>query len=248
VILPFLTVQSREWIFGYTCNLFAFGYSVTVMSMKDVTPNAVLSDEQVVQRVKNGESDLYEILMRRYNQRLFRVIRSILKDEGETEEVIQDAYVRAYEHLDQFEGRSKFSTWLTRIAIYEAYARVKSRKRTSGFDDYMEQLMATSDRSPEERTFDSEMRSLLELAVDSLPDEYRSVLVMRDIEGMSTSETAECLDITEENVKVRLFRARAAIRRKLFERVGAASPQAFQFLGERCDRIVHRVLEHIAAR
>jgi RNA polymerase sigma-70 factor (ECF subfamily) len=216
--------------------------------MKDVTQNAVLSDEQVVQRVKDGESDIYEILMRRYNQRLFRVIRSILRDENETEEVIQDAYVRAYEHLDQFEGRSKFSTWLTKIAIYEAYARLKSRKRTSGVDDYMEQLMATSDRSPEERTFDSEVRSLLEIAVDSLSDEHRSVLIMRDIEGMSTSETAECLDITEENVKVRLFRARAAIRRQLFERVGAASPRAFQFLGERCDRIVNRVLERIASQ
>jgi RNA polymerase sigma-70 factor (ECF subfamily) len=90
------------------------------MSMKDVTPNAMLSDEQVVQRVKDGERDLYEILMRRYNQRLFRVIRGILKDESDAEEVIQDAYVRAYEHLDQFEGRSKFSTWLTKIAIYEA--------------------------------------------------------------------------------------------------------------------------------
>jgi RNA polymerase sigma-70 factor (ECF subfamily) len=218
------------------------------MSMKDITQSAVLSDEQVVRRVRDGENDLYEIIMRRYNQRLFRVIRSILRDEGETEEVIQDAYVRAYEHLDQFEGRSKFSTWLTKIAIYEAYARLKSRKRTSGFDDYMEQLMATSDRSPEERTFDAEMRSLLEIAVDSLSDEHRSVLIMRDIEGMSTSETADCLEITEENVKVRLFRARAAIRRQLFERVGAATPRAFQFLGERCDRIVNRVLERIAAR
>jgi RNA polymerase sigma-70 factor (ECF subfamily) len=218
------------------------------MSMKDITQSAVLSDEQVVRRVRDGENDLYEIIMRRYNQRLFRVIRSILRDESETEEVIQDAYVRAYEHLDQFEGRSKFSTWLTKIAIYEAYARLKSRKRTSGFDDYMEQLMATSDRSPEERTFDAEMRSLLEIAVDSLSDEHRSVLIMRDIEGMSTSETADCLEITEENVKVRLFRARAAIRRQLFERVGAATPRAFQFLGERCDRIVNRVLERIAAR
>jgi len=247
VILP-LTEQSRGRIFGYTCNLFAFGYSVTVMSMKDLTSNAVLSDEEVVQRVRDGESDLYEILMRRYNQRLFRVIRGILKDESEAEEVIQDAYVRAYEHLDQFEGRSKFSTWLTKIAIYEAYARLKSRKRTSGFDDYLEQLMATSDRSPEERTFDSEMRSLLEIAVDSLQDEYRSVLIMRDVEGMSTSETADCLEISEENVKVRLFRARAAIRRQLFEYVGAASPRAFQFLGERCDRIVNRVLERINAQ
>jgi RNA polymerase sigma-70 factor (ECF subfamily) len=108
--------------------------------------------------------------------------------------------------------------------------------------------MATSDRSPEERTFDSEMRSLLEIAVDSLQDEYRSVLIMRDVEGMSTSETADCLEISEENVKVRLFRARAAIRRQLFEYVGAASPRAFQFLGERCDRIVNRVLERINAQ
>jgi len=207
-----------------------------------------MSDEEIVQRVKAGESNLFELIMRRYNQRLFRVIRSILRDESETEEVIQEAYVRSFEHLDQFAGRSSFSTWLTKIAIYEAYARLKRRQRTSGFDDHMEQLMATSDRSPEERTFDSEMRSLLEIAVDSLSDDYRSILMMRDIEGMSTAETADCLNITEENVKVRLFRARAIIRRQLLERVGAASTQAFQFLGARCDRIVNNVLERIKAQ
>jgi RNA polymerase sigma-70 factor (ECF subfamily) len=107
----------------------------------------------------------------------------------------------------------------------------EEQKTDFGFDDYLEQLMATSDRSPEERTFDSEMRSLLEIAVDSLQDEYRSVLIMRDVEGMSTSETADCLEISEENVKVRLFRARAAIRRQLFEYVGAASPRAFPVPG-----------------
>ena len=213
--------------------------------MTSVFSDPVLSDEQVVERVRSGESDLFEIIMRRYNQRLFRVVRGILKDENESEEVIQEAYVRAYEHLHQFEGRAKFSTWLTKIAIYEAYARLKSRRRTSGIDDYMEELMATRDRSPEERTFDSEMRSLLERTVDSLPDDYRCVLLMRDIEGMSTAETADCLEISEENVKVRLFRARAILRRQLFEFVGGASPKAFQFLGARCDRIVQNVLERI---
>jgi RNA polymerase sigma-70 factor, ECF subfamily len=186
--------------------------------------------------------------MRRYNQRLFRVIRGVLKDENEVEDVMQEAYVRAYEHLDQFAGRSKFSTWLTKIAVYEAYGRLKNRRRTSGFDDYLEELMATSDRSPEERTFDSEMRSLLERAVDSLPDEYRTVLMMRGIEGMSTIETAGCLNITEQNVKVRLFRARAMIRKQLLERARAASPKAFQFLGARCDRVVEKVLARIHRR
>jgi len=216
--------------------------------MKDAIHETVASDEQIVERVKGGETYLFEIIMRRYNQRLFRVIRGVLRDENEVEDVMQEAYVRAYEHLDQFAGRSKFSTWLTKIAVYEAYRRLKNGRRTSSFDDYLEELMATSDRSPEERTFDSEMRSLLECAVDSLPDEYRTVLMMRDVEGMSTTETADCLNITEQNVKVRLFRARAMIRKQLFERARTASPKAFEFLGARCDRVVERVLAQIDPR
>jgi RNA polymerase sigma-70 factor, ECF subfamily len=215
------------------------------MSVKQLIQDAGVSDEQVVQRVKDGETYLFEIIMRRYNQRLFRVVRGILRDNNETEEVVQEAYVRAFEHLDQFAGRSKFSTWLTKIALYEAYGRLRRTERTSDFDDYMEQLVATSDRSPEQRTFDSEMRSLLESAIDSLPIEYRSVLMMRDIEGLSTTETADCLSITEENVKVRLFRARAMIRRQVFERAGAASSEAFHFLGARCDQLVQSVLTRI---
>ena len=215
------------------------------MALRDSIQETAASDEQIVERVKNGETYLFEIIMRRYNQRLFRVIRGILNNEVEAEEVMQEAYVRAYQHLDQFAGRAKFSTWLTKIAVYEAYARLKQRQRTSSFDNYLEELMATSDRSPEERTFDSEMRSLLERAVQSLPDDYRAVLMMRDVEGMSTAETAECLNISEQNVKVRLFRARAMIRRQLFERAGAASSKAFLFLGARCDRIVENVLSRI---
>src|SRR5215475_530356 len=102
--------------------------------MKDAIQETVASDEQIVERVKSGETFLFEIIMRRYNQRLFRVIRGVLKDENEVEDVMQEAYVRAYEHLDQFAGRSKFSTWLTKIAVYEAYGRLKNRRRTSGFE------------------------------------------------------------------------------------------------------------------
>jgi RNA polymerase sigma-70 factor (ECF subfamily) len=218
------------------------------MAVKDLTQEASISDEEIVRRVIDGETYLFEIIMRRYNQRLFRVIRAILRDDNETEEVMQEAYVRAFEHLRQFEGRSKFSTWLTKIAVYEAYARGRCRERLSDSETYWEDLIAATDRSPEERTFDSEMHLLLETAVDSLPEEHRAVFMLRDVEGMSTAETAETLNITEENVKVRLFRARAAIRRQLFEKAGAASKQAFQFLGARCDRIVQRVLERIESR
>jgi RNA polymerase sigma-70 factor (ECF subfamily) len=218
------------------------------MAVKDLTHEAGISDDEIVRRVTGGETYLFEIIMRRYNQRLFRVIRAILRDDNETEEVMQEAYVRAFEHPRQFEGRSKFSTWLTKIAVYEAYARTRRRERLSESETYWEDLIATADRSPEERTFDSEMRALLENAVDSLPDEHRAVFMLRDIEGMSTAETAESLNISEENVKVRLFRARAAIRRRLFERVGAASAQAFQFLGPRCDRVVRQVRERIEGR
>jgi RNA polymerase sigma-70 factor, ECF subfamily len=215
------------------------------MAVKDLASEAGISDEEIVSRVRGGETYLFEIIMRRYNQRLFRVIRAILRDDNETEEVMQEAYVRAFEHLAQFEGRSKFSTWLTKIAVYEAYARTRSREQISDSEKCWEDLIATTDRSPEERTFDSEMRSLLENAVDALHAEHRAVFMLRDIEGMSTAETAESLNISEENVKVRLFRARAAIRRQLFERAGAASAQAFQFLGVRCDRLVQQVMARI---
>jgi RNA polymerase sigma-70 factor (ECF subfamily) len=215
------------------------------MDRNDLIQGDALSDEQVVERIKQGDTYVFEIIMRRYNQRLFRVVRAILKDANEAEEIMQDAYVRAYEHLGQFEGRSKFATWLTKIAVYAAYARLKNRQRAADLDNYMEELMASTDRSPEQRTFDSEIRTLLENAVDSLPDEYRAVYMLRDIEGLTTAETAVCLEMSEENVKVRLFRARAMIRRKLFERAGSVSRDAFQFLGPRCDQMVQNVLRRI---
>ena len=213
------------------------------MSVKDPDVPPTLSDLEIVERVKAGETSLFEMIMRRYNQRLFRVVRSILNDDAETEEVMQEAYVRAFEHLRRFEARSQFSTWLTKIALYEAYGRIRKRRKTSQFDDYLEDVMANTERSPEEQAFHSEMRSLLESAIESLPLDYRTVFTMRDIEGMSTTETAECLELSEENVKVRLHRARATIRRQILEQVGASSSEAFLFLGDRCDRIVRTVMD-----
>ena len=208
------------------------------------------SDEEVVARILAGETALFEIIMRRYNQRLYRVAHSILRNDGEAEDVMQDAYVRAYQHLHQFEGRAKFSTWLTRIAVHEALARAHRRNRIQELDaepygGYMNPLPATTP-DPEQQASDRELVALLQDAVLALPDNYRSVLMMRDIEEMSTTDTAQALDLTEENVKVRLHRARALLRRELFARAGAQRGNAFPFMGTRCDHMVETVMRRIA--
>src|SRR5499426_252142 len=212
-------------------------------------PNAGISDEEVVRRVIAGETALFEILMRRYNQRLFRVTRAIVTNDSEAEDIIQDAYVRAYSHLNQFEGRARFSTWLTKIAIYEAYARMRridyqkidsiSVLEDQGID------MKSKERNPEQQIYDGELKMVLEKAFDALPNDYRSVFMLREIEGLSTAETAECLEISEENVKTRLHRARVLLQRELYSAAGATAATAFQFLGARCDRVVARVMERI---
>jgi RNA polymerase sigma-70 factor (ECF subfamily) len=210
------------------------------------------SDEQVVERVLAGETALYELLMRRHNQRLYRVARAILRDDGEAEDVMQDAYVRAYQNLASFEGRAKFATWLTRIAVNEALARSRRRARFQSIDpsdeshgDIMNAATSTA-RSPEQETYDRELAGVLEKAVLSLSDEHRLVFVLRDVEGLNTEETAQCLNLTQENVKVRLHRAHAKLRKQLYASVGAASARCFQFHAVRCDRVVTGVFKKLA--
>lgn len=210
-----------------------------------------LSDEQVVKRVLEGETALFEIIMRRYNQRLYRVARGILRDDAEAEDVMQDAYVRAYEHLAQFAGRAQFSTWLTRIAIHEALARARRRQRMDQLDPAdsyngdTEMNLKTSIPNPEEQSSVAELGGVLEGAILAIPEKYRMVLMMRDVEQMDTAETAAALDLTEENVKVRLHRARALVRKELFARTGPKAQSAFGFMGARCDRVVAGVLNRL---
>jgi len=210
------------------------------------------SDEQVVERVLAGDTALYEIIMRRYNQRLYRVVVSILRDSAETEDVMQDAYVRAYQHLSQFEGRASFSTWLTRIAVHEALARLRGRKRMQQLDTEMDEGEISVDFAgvsvdPEESTSRAELTRLLEQSLMRLPSQYRTVLMLREVEELSTSETAAALGLTEENVKVRLHRGRSLLRRELLERVGTSAKGVFPFLGHRCDGMVKRVFDHLSA-
>ena len=226
---------------------------MTMAGTKAIIAGSTMSDEQVVARVLAGETALFEILMRRYNQRLFRVSRSILGNDAEAEDVTQDAYVRAYTHLDQFEGRAKFSTWLTKIAVHEAMARLRSRQRLVEIDAASESMevgmnLESKTPSPEQEVLNRTMRIVLEGAVVRLPETYRSVFMLREVEGLTTSEAAECLDLSEEAVKVRLHRARSMMRKYIYAETGAASVGAFQFLGARCDRMVSAVMERIRAQ
>ncbi|MGH9860787.1 MAG: RNA polymerase sigma factor [Candidatus Acidiferrales bacterium] len=212
---------------------------------------AGMPDEEVVRQVRAGDTALFEILMRRHNQRVYRAARAILGNDSEAEDVMQEAYVRAFTHLDQFANRAKFTTWLTKIAVNEALARLRRGKRLESIDSSgdpekiaMPEPKAAT-RNPEEQLFGNQMKALLDQAIDSLPDAYRGVFVMREVEEMSTADTAEALEVSEEVVKTRLHRARAMLQTELYSRIGAATPAAFEFHLSRCDRVVNGVLARI---
>lgn len=209
-----------------------------------------LSDADVVSRVLAGETALFEVLMRRHNQRVYRAARAILRDDREAEDVMQEAYVNAYAHLRQFDGRAQFSTWLTKIAVYEAIARVRMQRRYEPLDDApMETRMPnTSSPDPERQAFGREVGALIESAVDALGDGYREVFMLRQVEGLTTAETADVLGVSEDVVKTRFSRARHALQQNILARTGEASAQAFTFGQQRCDRVVAGVLARLGAR
>jgi RNA polymerase sigma-70 factor (ECF subfamily) len=226
------------------------GETMQVVSASMLEGWSLLSDEQVVSRILSGQTALFEVLMRRHNERIYRAARAILRDESEAEDVMQQAYVNAYSHLRQFDGQSKFSTWLTRIAIHEALARVRRRGRYTHMDPDSPftlpfAALAASAPDPERQAFARELGALIESAIDRLPDGAREVFVLRQVEGMSTEEVAAALDVSEAVVKTRLSRARATLRRDLYEHAGIAEAHAFRFLRPRCDRVVAAVLARI---
>lgn len=221
-------------------------------------PVAAPPDTEIVRRVRAGDRALFEVLMRRHNQRVYRVVRAVVKDEADVEDVMQQAYINAYTHLHQFEERSQFSTWLTRIALHEAFGRRRKVRRSESLarihpdidpDDERGEFMDTlpsPHADPERQAYAQELHRVLEAAVDTLPETYRTVFMLRDIEGLSTSETGEGLGLSEEAVKTRLHRARAMIRRAVTVRIGEVATGAFQFHAPRCDRVVAAVFARIA--
>jgi len=223
---------------------------MTTMSSAAAIEATDWTDEDVVRQVLDGNTAMFERLMRRYNERVYRAARAIVRDDSEAEDVMQQAYVNAFTHLGQFNGTARFSTWLLKIAINESLARVRRRSRYEPFDDEdatVESFVSRNpSENPERQAFNGELRALLEWAIDTLPDGMREVFVLRDVEGMSTSEVAASLDVSDDVVKTRLSRGRAALRQALLTRTGASAPEAFRFERPRCDRVVAAVLARIA--
>lgn len=216
---------------------------------QELTSTPTLDDAEVVRRVLAGEPALFEVLVRRHDTRVYRTVRAILRDEDEAEDAMQAAWVSAYQHLGAFAHASSFTTWLLRIAANEALGRLRKRSHLVALDDEDDDGGGTMDpraEDPEERAAAHEAIRLVERAADGLSPAYRSVFVLRDVEQLSTAETAAALGLSEETVKVRLHRARAMLRRTLGEEVARAAPEAFPFLAPRCNRMVERVMAAIA--
>jgi RNA polymerase sigma-70 factor (ECF subfamily) len=206
-----------------------------------------IPDSEVVARVVAGDTALFEILMRRYNQRVYRAVRAILGSDEDTEDVMQQAYLNAFTHLRQFEERARFSTWLIRIAVNEALARRRKQQRTpwDGGDELM--IAIESDvPDPEQQALTSQMREVMQSELAALPAAYRTVLVLRDVEGLSTAEAADCLSVSEDVVKTRLHRARTMVRNAITRRAGATLEEIYPFGNARCDRVVAAVMARIA--
>lgn len=206
------------------------------------TSPAVDPDLDVVQRIQQGELHLFELLMRRHNQRIFRVARAFVGDAEEAEDVMQEAYVRAFAALADFAGRARFLTWLVRITIHEAMAR--RRRRRGGAAGEVEQLMDGA-RGPDEAASSAEVRRLLEGAIARLDEPFRVVFVLRAIEQMPVAEVADCLQLDESTVKTRYFRARATLKGLLAQHAEALAPHLYSFHLQRCDRVVAGVLQRL---
>ncbi len=203
-----------------------------------------LPDEALVERVRTGDRAAFEALMRRHNPRVYHAVRGILRDGPDVEDAMQQTYLLAYAHLAEFEGASSFTTWLTRIAIHEALGRVRRSDRVVLVRDgeLPEDDVTPPEPDPEERAASAEAARCLERCIDDLPPIYRSVLILRDVDQLTTAEAAEALAISEPTVRIRLHRARRALRRALSARMARGAGEAFPFHAPRCDRVVARVL------
>jgi RNA polymerase sigma-70 factor (ECF subfamily) len=216
------------------------------MNASDTSPRSSrdeASDLELVQRIIGGEKELYALLIRKYNQRIFRTTRALLKTDHEAEDVVQQAYVRAYSSLSLFRGESSFATWITRICINEA--RMRARKTSKHPHVALVEGRATTDMkdeadTPEEAASRQELGALLEGHIESLPENLRIVFVLREVEELTTDETSDVLQISPEAVRVRLHRARKLLEERL-SNVMAEAPRAYRFDGERCDRMVANV-------
>jgi len=212
-----------------------------MMKQRSVEPISHLNDEEIVERVLKGEKHLFESLMRKFNLRLYRIAMAIINDDREVEDVMQTAYINAYLHLADFQQKSSLGTWLTRILINESLLFVKRRKKKNLAP--IDHLEIAHHETPLNGLMNIELKTILEKSVADLPEKYRLVFVMREIEEISTSETMEVLNLSESNVKVRLNRAKEMLRNDLGKHYKS---QIYDFHLSRCDRVVKFVMDQIS--
>lgn len=212
--------------------------------------NHKMNETEVIQRILGGEKQLYEILVRRNNQKLYRAIRSYLKDESEIEDIMQNSYIKAFTKLYQFKLESTFSTWLIRIAINESLARIKEKGKVHYLDQQSEntrnlilEIPDNDQLNPHAKMIRNEAKQILERAIDHLDAKYKAVYILREVEEMSMKEIAESMDLSVSNVKVRLHRAKEMLKDILFEI--SSDKNVFEFGFSRCDRITERVMKNI---
>jgi len=207
-----------------------------------------LTDETIIKKILKGDTDLFEIIVQRYNQQLFRIIRGYINDKDAAKDVMQSTYMKAFSKLSQFRGEAKFSTWLIRIAINEALKKNKLRKKTSDLysvtdEQNIDQKSNTKKYGPEATVIQKDMNTHLEKAINTLPSKYRSVLIMQKIKQLSTKETAETLDISRSNIKVRLHRAKNMLRDQLVNMLDEID--LFAFREEECAQLTQQVMQSI---
>jgi RNA polymerase sigma-70 factor (ECF subfamily) len=211
-------------------------------------------DEELVAQARGRDEAAVRVITQRYNRRLFRVARSILRNDAEAEDVVQETYVRAFTGIDHFRGDSAFGTWITRIAMNEALGRLRKRRPTVDWESYganrtpaeiIHFPVSAISKDPERTMAQGEIRVVLERAIDALPDSFRAVFVARIVEGMSVEETADLFGLKAETVKTRLHRARALLRDALDEQLGPALTDTFPFDGARCGRMTESIVQRI---
>jgi RNA polymerase sigma-70 factor (ECF subfamily) len=216
-----------------------------------------LSDAELAKRVAGKDHGAFRVLMKRHNQMLYRAARSILKNEAEAEDAVQEAYLQAYRAMGDFRGDAKLSTWLVRITVNEAITRLHKHARRAEIirlegDDSQDQHSSEDSMNdsppelPERAALRAETRRLLEAKIDQLPDAFRTVFVLRAVEEMTVEETAAVLGIPEATVRTRFFRAKGMMRESLSREIDLAHGDAFSFAGARCDRITANVLARLA--
>ncbi|WKD84690.1 ECF RNA polymerase sigma-E factor [Polaribacter huanghezhanensis] len=213
--------------------------------------NHRINETEVIKRILGGEKELYEILVRRNNQKLYRAIRSYLKEEVEIEDIMQNSYLKAFTKLYQFKLESSFSTWLIRIGINESLARLKEKGKLYHLNQQSDNLKSTiileipdnKQLNPQDKMIRNEAKQLLENAIENLDLKYKAVYILREVEEMSLKEIAVVLDLTVANVKIRLYRSKEMLKNKLYEVTNDKNIFAFGF--SRCDSITESVMKLI---